>query len=142
VIGPQDAGGSLLEVEMVFAYPQDVIPGDVGFILCNGQDSLTVDISPGRRLVTVDRTGSGIDGFSTDFPGVHTAPLPRSESGKIRLHAFIDHSSIELFINDGRCVMTALFFPATPYDQVFLYSRNGPARLMEGRYHHLKNIWR
>jgi fructan beta-fructosidase len=142
IIAPQDTGGSLLEMEMVFEYPQDVISGHFGFILCNGQDSLTVSVLPGEKLVTVDRTVSGIDRFSPDFPGVHTAPLPAPESGKTRLHAFIDHSSLELFINEGRCVMTELFFPATPYDQVFLYSENGPVRLVEGTFHHLKNIWR
>jgi len=142
IVAPDEAGESLLEIEMLFEPPQGGIPGEFGMILCNRQDTLKVSLEPAKKMVTVDRTASGQDAFSPEFPGIHSAPLPPPLSGKFRLRVFIDRSSIEIFINEGRCVMTELFFPSTPYDQLFLYAENGPIRLAEGTLHQLKNIWR
>jgi fructan beta-fructosidase len=143
LIPPVETGDPLLELDLNFD-PAPGTPweetGDFGILLCNRKDSLRVTIDPAPGQVSIDRTGAGTDQFSSDFPGIHTAPIPEI-SGSIRLHAFIDRSSMELFINDGECVMTELFFPSTPYERVILFTEDPSIRLDKGEIHQLKSIW-
>jgi fructan beta-fructosidase len=63
-----------------------------------------------REVLTLDRTQSGRVDFNPQFSGKYEAPLKANE-GKLRLHLFLDTSSIEVFGNEGQTVMTALVFP-------------------------------
>jgi fructan beta-fructosidase len=59
------------------------------------QEETIVGIDPrGQRFI--DRTRSGDVAFHPDFRGRHTAPLT-VESGRVRLHVFVDWSSVEIF---------------------------------------------
>jgi len=51
----------------------------------------------------------------------------------------IDVSSIELFADDGLTVMTEIFFPNKPYNQMLLQS-NDKARFNKIEYFELKKI--
>ncbi len=66
------------------------------------------------RTLSFDRRESGITDFSQDFPAVTVAPVIGSDA-KLSLRIFVDRSSIEVFGNDGRLVMTNLVFPESPY---------------------------
>jgi fructan beta-fructosidase len=143
ILGPPDTGDGLLEMDLVIE-PLTVTSGSpegsFGIFLCNSQDTLKVEFDPGSQEVVIDRTRSGNDSFSPEFPGLQRAPLPAVREGRIRLHAFVDRASIELFINEGECVMTEIFFPSTPYDRLFLFTDEGGIRLADGKIYHLKNI--
>jgi len=60
-----------------------------------------------NKEVRMDRTKSGLTTFSEQFSSVSKMPLKELEEFSI----FIDQSSVELFVNQGRGVMTELFFP-------------------------------
>lgn len=66
------------------------------------------------HTISFDRTQSGITDFSHDFPAVTVAPTFESD-GVVTLDIFIDRSSMEVFVNGGKSVMTNLVFPTSPY---------------------------
>lgn len=74
-----------------------------------------------------DRTRSGIVDFSESFPAITVSPT-YEKNGKISLRVFIDRSSIELFGNEGRFVMTNLVFPTQPYSTLSVAS-SGNAKI-------------
>lgn len=78
--------------------------------------------------MSFDRTQSGIVDFSRDFPSVTVAPTYQDDN-KISLQIFVDRSSIELFGDNGRFVMTNLVFPNKPYSTIEVSARGGKARL-------------
>lgn len=70
---------------------------------------LRFDVS--QREMTLDRTRSGNAGFHKAFPGAYSAPI-RLIDGRLRLHLFVDTSSVEVFVNDGETVLTSLILPS------------------------------
>lgn len=80
------------------------------------------------RTMSVDRTKSGIVDFNESFPAVTVAPT-LEDNGRINLRIFIDRSSIELFGNGGRFVMTNLVFPEQPYSDLSITAAGGRSRL-------------
>ena len=82
---------------------------------------MTYDVS--ARTFAMDRTQSGLTGFSVDFPAVTTAPAPDGSFQVLRL--FIDRCSIEAFEGQGRFAMTNLVFPTQPYTTVTVSTDSG-----------------
>ncbi len=80
------------------------------------------------RTVTFDRTAAGISDFSQDFPSVTVSPSFET-NGRVSLRIFVDTSSIELFGNDGRIVMTNLVFPENPYTTLTVSATGGTAKV-------------
>lgn len=76
-----------------------------------------------RKQFVMDRSASGIVGFSRDFPAVTVAPVRNTD--QIHLRLFIDRSSVEAFGEDGGYVMTNLVFPAEPYNRMVFSSDKG-----------------
>ena len=92
------------------------------------EDKVVMTFDPEAATFVFDRTDSGIDNFSLEFPATTVAPT-FSKDGKLKLDIYIDRSSIEIFGNDGRFAMTNLVFPTKPYDTVEISSTKGYARL-------------
>lgn len=59
------------------------------------------------------------------------APLLLS-GGELRLHIFVDQSSVEVFANDGERVMSVLTYPGEEQKGIELFSEGGVAELMRG----------
>lgn len=76
-----------------------------------------------RKQFVMDRSASGIVGFSRDFPAVTVAPVRNTD--QIHLRLFIDRSSVEVFGEEGEYVMTNLVFPAEPYNRMVFSSDKG-----------------
>lgn len=91
------------------------------------QTVMTFD--PTKRQFAMDRTLSGLAGFSRDFPCTTTAPTPKGKALSLRI--FIDHSSIEAFETRGRFAMTNLVFPTHPYTTVSVWTDKGRAAVNE-----------
>lgn len=69
--------------------------------------------------LSVDRRLAGDKSFSELFPTVTSAPV----HGKLTsLRVYVDNSSVEVFGNDGKTVLTNLVFPAEPYNTLTLKS--------------------
>ena len=69
-----------------------------------------------RKQFVMDRSASGIVGFSRDFPAVTVAPVRNTD--QIHLRLFIDRSSVEAFGEEGEYVMTNLVFPSDTYNKM------------------------
>ena len=71
----------------------------------------------------MDRTSSGKVDFSRDFPAVTVAPVNMGKT--VSLRVFVDKTSVEIFGEDGKFVMTNLVFPTRPYDTIRFFATDG-----------------
>jgi fructan beta-fructosidase len=88
----------------------------------------------------VDRTRSGDTSFSRSFPAVQRAPLS-ARDGVVRLHVLVDWSSVEVFADGGRRVITSQIFPAATSDGVQIFAAGGTARFDSIQIWPLRSIW-
>jgi fructan beta-fructosidase len=124
--------GRALEIDATFEVGPATTAREFGLKVRTGPGEETlvgVDARAGRLFV--DRTRSGQAGFHKDFVanGRETAPLP-VEGGRVRLHVFVDWSSVEVFAGGGRAAITDQVFPAPASDGVSLFATGGRARLV------------
>ena len=87
----------------------------------------------------IDRTASGKVDFQNGFAAKHMAPR-LTDNAIINISIIADESSVELFADDGLTLMTEIFFPAKPYNQIHLLS-NEKVLVTKLRYTALKRIW-
>jgi len=119
--------------EIVLTFDSLQAGKDFGVVLANGRgQQLRIGYEPGAKRFYVDRSQAGNTDFSKDFTGKHTAPA-RTASGPVTLHLLVDVASVELFADDGEMVMTEIFFPDAPLNQLKLFSRDAPVRLTGGQ---------
>ncbi len=76
----------------------------------DGAEYTAIGYDQQSNQVYVDRTNSGIVDFHSDFAAKHTAPFDGNEE-TLKMHMFIDRSSVEVFFNDGEVVFTEQIFP-------------------------------
>lgn len=115
---------------------------DFGLNLCVGgtTNQVVLGYHAWTQNVYLDRRNSGNVSFSASFPNVVTAPVvPRN--GAIEFHVFVDHSSIEVFVNGGSAVLTDLIFPTTSDLGIRVFSNNGPTTLRSLDFWYLTSIW-
>lgn len=111
---------------------------DVALTLSNREgEKVTMIYDASAHTLSFDRRESGITDFSQDFPAVTVSPTFEND-GKISLRIFIDRSSIELFGNEGKFVMTNLVFPKNPYTQLTVASKGGKTRLKDLKIYSIK----
>ena len=118
---------------------------------CRKADSISIKIAnkadefvmlrynPSDHTLSFDRNHSGIVDFSQDFPAVTVAPT--FENGnKISLRIFVDKSSMEVFGNNGKFVMTNLVFPTSPYSTLSISSDGGSAKIENLKIYSIKEL--
>jgi fructan beta-fructosidase len=129
--------GELLELELALrtAGAQRV---ELVFSNAQGQHT-TFRLDKTSHRYEVDRSGSGTVEFSPVFSQLQSAPL-RETGNDVAIHAYLDRSSIELFINGGETVFTVIDFPTSPYTQISLKS-DGKVGVVGGSLYELKSIW-
>ncbi|MFB9758153.1 aldose epimerase family protein [Ectobacillus funiculus] len=93
-----------------------------------------------RHILFVDRTYSGEFIFSPAFAGRYEAILNPIRD-RIKLHIFVDWSSVEVFGNAGEIVFTDLIFPNPSSNRIELYSENGYVKLSSLIVNELESIW-
>jgi fructan beta-fructosidase len=112
----------------------------VGFVIGNSlHEKVIVGYDKSKSEFFIDRTRSGKISFSKKFPARHVAPL-HAES-LLTLHAYIDNTSIEIFVDEGQLVMTELFFPNEDYLSLTLFGSGGKTELVKAEVFELKSIW-
>lgn len=65
--------------------------------------------------------------YKNDFALATWAPLSLCDGKTYHVDIFVDKSSVELFVDNGRIAMTNLVFPIAPYENVKLYAKGGKA---------------
>ncbi|WP_431921935.1 GH32 C-terminal domain-containing protein [Nonomuraea jabiensis] len=119
--------GDLLEVTAEFELGSAT---RFGLVVRGGPDGkgtlVGYDRNQGRLFV--DRTRSGVTGFSSEFPGSHAGPLP-AENGRVRFTVYVDRSSVEVFGGRGQTVITDQIFPDQGSDAVRLFAEGGSVKV-------------
>lgn len=112
----------------------------VGIALENElSERLLICYSALSEEVFIDRSGAGDASFSPRFTGIVKAPYKAGE--RISMHLFVDATSVELFIDDGRLVMTSVFFPSENFSSLKIYPGRNGNLLQKGIVYHLNGIW-
>lgn len=101
---------------------------------------ILISLDPEQGLIEFDRSSSGKTGFGEAFADkVHTAPYG-SRKAMVDVRMILDRSSVELFIDDGRYVMTELFFPNQAFGEMLLSSYSD-AVLEDLKINTVSNTW-
>lgn len=104
-----------------------------------GEETLVgYDVAAGA--VFVDRTNAGDASFHPEFAARHAGPLA-VENGRVRLHVFVDWSSVEVFGGRGQTTITDQIFPDPESDGVALFAVGGTARLVSLDVWELASAW-
>jgi fructan beta-fructosidase len=136
----------LYEIDLLFAYDTSVhepegiefgiyLESDVHEMVVFGYNTLT------QKIHFTRLENSGKVDFSEQFTGFQPVPYKASDEGEIRFHAFVDLSSVELFVDDGAVVLTELAFPESGYETIHYYRSHASVSLKEGVIYRLKSIW-
>ena len=113
---------------------------DFSVVLSNSQgEEVVIGYDKKKDEYFIDRSKSGKTGFQNDFAGRHAAPR-FTKISKADISLIIDVSSVEMFADDGVAVMTEIFFPSVPYDQIHIQSPAGTV-IKKLEYANLKSIW-
>ncbi len=100
-------------------------------------EKVVMTYNAAERTLSFDRTQSGLVDFNQNFPAVTVTPTFET-NGKISLRIFIDRSSMEVFGNGGKFVMTNLVFPNEPYKTLSV-TGSGSAKVTSLKIYSLKN---
>jgi len=104
--------------------------GPAGDTLVTGYDRLL-------NRFYLRRGGCGVSGFSPAF--VQPVYAPRaSVSQSLKLHVFLDRSSVEVFADGGNTNLTALIFPQGNLEKLELISSGGDMALVSGTLYTLR----
>lgn len=114
--------GDLLEIIAEFEI-EDALEFGLKLRASETEETL-VGYSTQEQLLFIDRSRSGVTDFHEHFACRHSALL-EAENGIIKMHIFVDRSSIEVFANDGKRVMTDQIFPSTSSTGIKMYATDG-----------------
>nr|WP_311768348.1 GH32 C-terminal domain-containing protein [Serratia fonticola] len=116
---------------------------EVGFKLRKGEqgEETLVGYDALAGEVYLDRTKSGESAFSSGFAARHSAPLPLSEDGTLKLRIIVDTSSVTVFSGKGDVVLTDLIFPDPSSTGIEVYSQGSSSTISAMTIWPLKSIW-
>ncbi len=116
-----------------------------GFNLLVGEGrKLILKYDPVTSRIIIDRTNCSDfvtnDNFNRKFPSISYAAV-EPENNQVKLHLLVDESSIEVFTNQGKIVLSVLTYPSPSQTGIQLFSEKGPARLANFKAWQLNSIW-
>ncbi|MEO1029808.1 MAG: glycoside hydrolase family 32 protein [Bacteroidota bacterium] len=109
-------------------------------VLSNGERHTKIGYDPHSNSVFIDRRHSGTTDFNEAFPSVETAPV-HSESDTTSLKIYVDHSIVEVFVNDGETMITDRVFPIDNANEIVLFSEGKATVFKNIAIKTLKSIW-
>jgi fructan beta-fructosidase len=113
----------------------------VGFKVRKGENEETIigyDVQ--QQELYVDRTNSGEVDFDSSFASTQRAPMPM-KNNRIRLHIFVDWSSVEVLGSNGSVSITDRIFPAPGSGGLELFSEGGTATMVSMDIWELNSVW-
>ncbi|MBD0380219.1 glycoside hydrolase family 32 protein [Paenibacillus sedimenti] len=135
----QDLGeGDLLEIIAEFEVGDAL---EFGLkVRTSDKEETIIGYDSSQHRLFIDRTKSGMTDFHDEFACKHSALLSPIH-GMIKLHIFVDWSSIEVFANDGRLVMTDLIFPEPSSRGLKLFAKEGSVKVKSVAVYELDSIY-
>ncbi|WNS77913.1 sucrose-6-phosphate hydrolase [Domibacillus sp. DTU_2020_1001157_1_SI_ALB_TIR_016] len=99
-----------------------------------GQEKTVIRFDTQEEKMIVDRNQSG-EGEG----GIRKVKISNKDT--VKLHVFIDRSSVELFVDDGETVMTSRIYPKADSTGVEVFAEGGTANLLSLQAWTLKDVW-
>ncbi|MFP4975701.1 glycoside hydrolase family 32 protein [Paenibacillus sp. CN-4] len=90
--------------------------------------------------LVVDRTKSNAIEFHPDFAAKHKAPM-NPEHQRIQLSIYVDWSSVEVFGNKGKTIISDMIFPDLDSRGMELYALGGELKVVSLQINDLVSIW-
>ena len=104
-------------------------------------ETLVFEIDPANKEMVVNRKGSGLIDFEKRFAeNIHTLPYINSEK-EVDVRIILDWSSIEIFIDNGKYVMTEQVFPTEFYTKLKM-SSVGKVEVKNFKLSNINSIWK
>jgi fructan beta-fructosidase len=118
----------------------------VGFNLLVGDGrKLVIGYSSKEKALFIDRSNCSDfisdSVFNKNFPQKIFAPLTLNDR-LLDLHIFVDQSSVEVFADNGKLVMSATTFPSESQTGIETFSKEGKTKLVSFKAWNLASIWR
>lgn len=122
-----DINKSIVEVEL------SNLKSDIyTFTLSNNLDeNVKFGINNKTLNYFIDRSKSGNLNFSDKFANTVSKANFNHLKAKIKVEIVIDKTSVELFYNDGETVMTEIFFPTEPFENLSISTKNNSETSIE-----------
>ena len=121
--------GDCLEILAEFELDLDADEGRFGFHLRAGDKEYTsVGYDTLTQTLFIDRTNSGQVLFHESFAAKHQVVIPPVD-GLIRMHIFLDRTSLEVFVNDGQVVLTDTIFPSSQNHGLDIFTNSGKIKI-------------
>lgn len=129
-------GKSTLKLELNFEKPTN---GEILIRLSNSKNEhLDFGYDAERKSYFIDRKNAGDHSFNELFAAKHFGKVTY-EHQIIELLVYIDKSSIEIFADNGQCVMTDIFFPSEDFTVIdILKTSKNNVSLLSGKITNLK----
>lgn len=106
---------------------------------------LALRYDPVLSRLTLDRANAtdfkSDTSFTKRFAGIYHAPLVVKDK-LLRLRIFVDQSSVEVFCNDGRMVLSATNFPSNGQTGIELFAEGGVVEIPALKAWPLRSIWK
>lgn len=99
----------------------------------DGKESTLLYIDNQAKRLILDRANSG-----EGVQGYRSIPLPQGDSLTLRI--FIDHSSVEVFVNQGEAAFTSRIYPTGDERTIYLFAENGELAIKQINYWYLENM--
>jgi len=91
--------------------------GNYHLTLSNEQGEIfVVNYDHSKQKFSLDRSKAGINDFSDKFSGTPSTAPRITASNSMEVHMLLDKTSMELFIDNGKTVITEIFFSEKPWD--------------------------
>jgi fructan beta-fructosidase len=124
-----DVRGTTMEISATFRVDDSTTATRFGLKVRVGNDeATTIGYNPQQSRLYLDRSNSG--GHMPGF-GVPQVVALQPRDGQIELHILVDTSSLEVFADGGRTVLTDQIFPSRDSNGLQLFA-DGGAVLIEG----------
>jgi sucrose-6-phosphate hydrolase SacC (GH32 family) len=137
VVGNQDKGGDLYDIEGVFEFANDAV---FGFKIFKSETEETViRYDAARKMLYLDRSKSGDLSFSPKFTTLDSVAID-TQGGNLKLRVLFDRSTVEVFAQDGLYAMSNVVFPSEKSRGVVVFAEKskGLAKLVTSSFRDLK----
>lgn len=115
--------------EIVAEFQVDPAAGCFGFrVRVGAQEATTIGYFVQQGKLFVDRTRSGQSDFHPGFASSHLVDLICNPD-ILRLQIFVDHTSVEVFANDGLVTFSESIFPSVQSQGLELFTEGGATTL-------------
>lgn len=137
----KNMSGNAYEIDATLQLPNTGAATEFGFnVRTLGDQKTVIGYNVTSSQIFVNRDNSGRKDFTQNFTGLQTADLS-PVNNQIKVHIYVDESSIEVFGNDGKVVFSDIILPNSARDGMSFYSKGGNVTVTSLNVYPLSNIW-